>query len=162
MAIAYITAPYSDKATKKGVRPYGKIEDRDYMKFLQNIKRIVADFGYHVILPHEHSYDWGDSNYNPAYLIRRAFEFVKSSELVIAYPERSKGVNILIGWASLLNKKIIILEHETEDTSIVYLGLKGIADVKIIKFKDLQDMEEKLRKELELINSSSRNEIRER
>jgi hypothetical protein len=148
MPLAYISAPYTSKAIKRKGRPYGEIKDREYIRFLEEIANVLREFGFTTILPHKHIYEWGGSDYAPEKVIRRAFESLSSCSLLVAYPEKSMGVNVLIGWASLLKKKIIILLNENEEVSIVHEGLKALTDTKIIKFKNIIDLKNKLREEL--------------
>jgi hypothetical protein len=75
---------------------------------------------------------------------KKSFESLRSSDILIAYPEDSKGVNVVIGWASMLKKKIIILLNDKEVLSFCYLSLNGITETRILKFKDIVDMETKL------------------
>lgn len=148
MSKAYISAPYTSKATKRKDRPYGEIKDREYIKFLENIENILREFDFTTVLPHKYIYEWGDSNFTPQKVTRRAFETLQTCDLLVAYPEKSKGVNVLIGWASILQKKTIILLHEDEDVSVVHAGLNALTDTEIIKFKNVSDLKEKLRESL--------------
>ena len=52
-------------------------------------------------------------------------------------------------------KKIIILVHESERTSVVHEGMNALTETRIIKFKDFPDLEAKLRKTLEEIAATS-------
>ena len=148
MARAYIAAPFTGKTSKKSDRPYGKIGDKEYIRFLESIEDILREFSFTVILPHKYVYRWGDSNFEPNVLIERALENLKMCDLLVAYPEKSRGANVLIGWATLLKKKIIILLHEGDDISIVFSGLNSLTETRIIMFKDLSDLKIKLNEQL--------------
>ena len=125
------------------------------MQFLNDLSAIVRDFGHTVVLPHYMTYEWGNSAIKPEIMMRRAFEVLSSSDILIAFPEKSKGVNVLIGWASMQKKKIIILVPESERTSVVHEGMNALTETRIIKFKDWKDLDTKLRSTLEEIAKES-------
>lgn len=70
---------------------------------------------------------------------------INSSDIIIACPETSDGVNIAIGWASLLKKKIIILLSNGERVSCISAGLSGITETRVLMFKDISDLRIKLK-----------------
>lgn len=146
---AYISAPYTSKAEKKKERPYGRIKDRNYIKFLEKLTRIIREHNFSVILPHKYVYEWGGTDFRLDSVIRKAFDTLSTCDLLVAYPEKSKGVNVVIGWASVLRKKIVILLREGEEESIVYKGLKGLTETTILTFKNMNELEIKLKKYLE-------------
>lgn len=56
------------------------------------------------------------------------YEEIKSSDLVVAIPEDSKGTAVELGWASVMKKKLIlILDRNARYTPLVY-GLGDITD----------------------------------
>lgn len=144
----YFSAPYTSKAVKKGEHDYGMIKDRDYMSFLQKVAQIMTDSGFNVVLPHKHTYKWGGTNFNAKAMVNHAFQELSACDILVAYPDNSMGVNVLIGWASMMRKKIIILLEEDQEVSVVHLGLGAISDAKIIKFKETADLERQLTEEL--------------
>ena len=153
MPTAYITAPLTTRGIQKTGRLYGKITSRDYIRNLEAIAEIIREAGYQVILPHKSAYEWGDSAYSPKALVRRAFDTLQSCDLLVAWPAESRGANVLIGWASVLRKKIIILLDENDTLSVVHAGLDSLTKIQIIRYKDFTDLEEKLRQALQNIKS---------
>lgn len=145
----YFSAPYTSKAVKKGEHDYGMIKDRGYINFLQKVAQIMTDSGFNVVLPHKHTYKWGGTNFNAKSMVNHAFQELSTCDILVAYPDDSMGVNVLIGWASVMRKKIIILLRENQDTSVVHLGLGALTDAKILKFKDLDDLKKNLKETLE-------------
>lgn len=147
MPKAYISAPYTSKAVITGnkAKAYGEIKDESYKNFLESIDSAVKECGLQTILPHRDVYKWGKSELTPEGLVRAAFEGLKSSDILIAYPEASKGTNVLIGWASSLKKKIIILVNEREKLSVVHSGMPALTETRIIKFRDIMDLRAKLK-----------------
>lgn len=145
----YFSAPYTSKAEKrKDAEGYGQIKDREYAKFLQRITNVMIECGYSVILPHKYVYEWGNTHFDAKAVVSRAFQSLSTCDILVALPEKSMGVNVLIGWASMMRKKVIILLWEDQDISVVYAGLGFLSETKILKFKNEQELEEKLRNEL--------------
>lgn len=145
---AYIAAPYTSKSATDGNLSHGEIKDLSYINFLDSIESVAKLSGFQTFLPHRDLHKWGKANLPEEEIGRKSLEELKNSDLLIAYPERSVGVNIELGWASAFKKKIIILVNEKERVSIMHAGLKGVIDSRIIKFRDVMDLRDKLREAL--------------
>ena len=145
---AYIAAPYTSKSVTQSNPHHGKITDASYINFLDSIESVTRSSGFQTFLPHRDLHNWGTANLSAEEIGRKSMEEVQNSDLLIAYPEQSVGVNIELGWASASNKKILILVNENERISIMHSGLKGVTDSKIIRFRDIMDLRTKLREEL--------------
>lgn len=144
---AYIAAPYTSKSLmpNNSSAVHGKITDTSYMNFLDMIESIVKERGLETFLPHRDLHNWGTANVNEQEIGKKSIEELKSSDVIIAYPEQSVGVNIELGWASAFKKKILILLNENSRVSVMHSGLNGVTDSKIIKFRDITDLRTKLR-----------------
>jgi len=146
MPKAYIAAPYTDKSiTKNKSQVYGEIKDSSYINFLDVLDSIAKESGFNTFLPHRDIHRWGEIYIEPGMVVQKSLEALNSCDLLITYPERSAGSNIELGWASKLNKKIIILFHENEHPSMMQVGLNGLTDTKILRFRDITDLRFKLR-----------------
>lgn len=144
---AYIAAPYTSKSIKEH-QHHGEIRDLSYMNFLEAIESTLQSSGLETFLPHRDLHNWGKSTISEEEVGRISFEKLKDSDILVAYPEQSVGVNIEIGWASAFKKKILILINEHDRISVMHTGLCGVTDSKIITFRDLIDLRTKLREEL--------------
>ncbi|MBI2547475.1 MAG: hypothetical protein HYW23_03450 [Candidatus Aenigmarchaeota archaeon] len=144
----YISAPYTNKSVQQSNSIHGEIKDASYINFLDSIESAVKSLGFQTFLPHRDLHEWGKSNLSEEDVGRKSFEELNNSDLVIAYPEESVGVNIELGWASAFKKKVLILLKENQRTSIMHSGLTGVTDSKIIRFRDIMDLRTKLREEL--------------
>lgn len=60
------------------------------------------------------------------------FEEMKTSDLVVAIPEDSKGTAVELGWASCMKKKIILLLDRNQRYTPLISGLKDITETEII------------------------------
>lgn len=156
MPKAYITAPYTSKSFFESPQLHGElIIDTAYRNFLETIEATVKSCGLETFLPHKDLHKWGDVYIDPKEMGKKSLEVVTSSDVIVAYPERSVGVNIELGWASLLKKKIILLVNERDDIHLMHAGLNGVTNSEIIKFRDIVDLKTKLRECLLKFNGSS-------
>lgn len=145
MPKAYIAAPYTSKIIRIKNPPHDEIRDISYINFLEVIETSVKACGFNTFLPHRDLHQWGKKILSPEDIVNESLKELSSSDVLIAYPEKSDGVNIELGWASLLKKKIIILINERDKTSIMHKGLKGITDSRIVKFRDIMNLKQQLR-----------------
>ena len=60
------------------------------------------------------------------------FEEMKTTDLVIAIPEDSKGTAVELGWASFMKIKILLILDCNQRYTPLISGLKDITDVEII------------------------------
>ena len=149
MSKVYIAAPFTDKSTiKNKAHVYGEINDISYKNFLEIIDSLVKECGFSTFLPHRDIHNWGDVYIEPTVVVKKSMEALNFCDMLITYPERSAGSNIELGWASALNKKIIILTHEKDHPSLMQVGLNGLTNTEIIKFRDIMDLKSKLRENL--------------
>jgi nucleoside 2-deoxyribosyltransferase len=80
--------------------------------------------------------------------MKKVMAVIKDCDLVVGCPEYGKGPNVEIGMAAALQKKVIIIMNENEKTSLVHAGLNGVSPTRIVKFKDIMDMKNKLKQTL--------------
>lgn len=67
------------------------------------------------------------------------YQEMQTSDLFVAIPEDSKGTAVELGWASVLNKKIIlILNTECRYTPLIS-GLGDITDTLVVWYKQTLD-----------------------
>lgn len=151
MPKAYIATPFSSKMVNKKHGMCGEIVDNGYKNFLESIESIVKSTGFSTFLPHKASLWSSRSSINLDEFNKRTFEEITSSDLFIAYPERSIGVCVEIGWAMAHKKKVILLVKESYDIGLMFPALNLVADIDIIKFKDISDLRTKLKTCLEKV-----------
>ncbi len=92
--------------------------------------------------------DWGKAWMSPENCTPLDYKHIKDADLFIAIPgdPPSGGVHIELGWASALNKRIIILLEEGLNYSNLVLGLHKVAKVDYIYYKNINDCLDKLDK----------------
>jgi len=146
MSKAYITGQYTEKSQNKDKNHiYGKITDISFKNFLETIESVVKEFGYSTYLVHRDLHKWGEIYIEPEEVMKKVMEVLEDCDIVVSCPEYGKGPNVEIGMGVALGKKIIIIMSDHEKTSLVHAGLNGITPTKIVKFKDIMDMKNKLR-----------------
>jgi nucleoside 2-deoxyribosyltransferase len=149
MPKAYIAAPFTSRMANKKHGIYGELSDSDYKKFLLDIESIVKSEGFSTVLPHRDISFWGKPpNLDLGECNKKYFDEINSSDIFIAYPEMSRGVHIELGWAIAHKKRIVLLVKEGFDLGTVIPGLKAVAKMDIISFKDMRELEIKLKKYL--------------
>lgn len=149
MPKAYITGQYTEKSfTKDKTHVYGKITDTSFKNFLESIESVIKEFGFSTYLVHRDLHKWGEIYIEPEEVMKEVIEVIRGCDLVVGCPEYGKGPNVEIGIAAALQKKIIIIVNEYEKISLVHAGLNGISPTKIVKFKDIMDMKNKLKEAL--------------
>ncbi len=149
---AFISAPYTKKSSNQNSPHKGQIVDTAFINFLNSIDSLVRSFGIETFFPHRDLHHWGKTKLSEEYIGKKSLEEIKKSDLMIAYPEESVGVNIELGWASVLKKQVIILINENENVSMMYPALNGITNAHIVKFRDITDLREKLKEKLQNAN----------
>ena len=156
MTKAYITAPYKSKSIFKESEVHDKIiVDVAYRNFLETIEATVKNCGLETFLPHKDLHEWGNIFIDPEEMGKKSLDILTSSDVVVAYPERSVAVNIELGWASLLKKKILVLVNDRDDVNLMHTGLNGVTNSEIIKFRDIIDLKTKLKNSLLNFNGAA-------
>lgn len=156
MIKAFIAAPFTSKMSNKKHGLYGEISDANYKKFLEDIESVVKDEGFSTFLPHRDISSWGTTpNVDLGECTKKAFDEIASTDVLITYPERSRGVHIELGWAIAHKKRIVLLVKDGFDLGTVIPGLDSIAEIDIIEFKDFPDLKIKLKNCLKKIKGSN-------
>jgi hypothetical protein len=158
MPKAYIAAPFTSKMANRKYGSYGEINNDEYKKFLESIESAVREAGFSTILPHRDISSWGkDPNLDLKECTKKYFEEISSSDLFVIYSEPgSRGSHIELGFAIALKKRIILLIKNDHDIGTVIPGLVSVANMDIIKFKNLQDLKFKLKNCLNGINETTK------
>jgi len=141
---AYIAAPFGSRAKSIPSRVYGEITDDEYISFLETIEMVVKERGLETHLPHRDTNQWGKIYHTSEDIIKMNWIAMQNSDLLIVYPQKSRGVHVEIGWGSATGKGLIILLNENEESSDVVEGLYALTNLITIRFKTIKDLKEKL------------------
>lgn len=144
----YIAAPFGSKTINIPDRQYGEIIDKDYIGFLEAVETILIHEGFKVHLPHRDTNQWGKVYHEPSFVVNRNWEEIQNCDILVAFPKKSRGVHIEIGWASALQKTIILALEDNEEASEVALALDSITEAIMLRFSGINDLREKLPKAL--------------
>lgn len=107
--------------------------------FLNKFRNMLIKQNFDVFLAHYRE-KWGLNLMLPDICTPLDLKEMKEADLVIAFPDVSGGVHIELGWASILNKPIILMLDDKLDYSPLVLGLNKITDTSIIYFDNYLDI----------------------
>jgi nucleoside 2-deoxyribosyltransferase len=149
---AYIAAPFESKSIDQGDKYYGIIKDTPYIDFLMKIEDILKSNGWETVLPHRLS-DWGRNYLDPIGTTEQCLKHLQDAELILAYPQYSRGVHLEIGYAAALRKQIIFILDSEETESAMVAGLGSVTNVEIIRLENPHELEMKLNVVLKTLHS---------
>ena len=123
------------------------IDEKTGRMNLENVELInrvlgyLRSKGYEVHNAHERE-KWGEDWYGPERCTPLDLERIKDSGTLVAFPGNppSGGVHIELGWASALEKRIILLLKDDGVYSNLVLGLNTVSPVQMIWYKDINDI----------------------
>lgn len=124
----YISAPFRLFATNEKNRFYGVLHDREYKEFLEKVDFKLRKFGFETCLPHRDEGQWGQVYILPEDVAEICFKHIQSSDLVIVFPGKSRGVHIEVGYAAALGKKIMVFLSANERESTLLRGLNKVTN----------------------------------
>ncbi|MFH1917083.1 MAG: nucleoside 2-deoxyribosyltransferase [Nanoarchaeota archaeon] len=147
---AFIAAPFASYMNPET----SQVHD-EKKRNLEDLIKVVQDCGYQVRNAHYRE-EWGAKWMDPEICTPLDYEDIKASLVLIAIPGNpaSGGVHIELGWASALNKRIILLLENNKHYSNLVEGLGTVTNVSYIWFDDFHDGLSKLYARLSRIDGS--------
>jgi len=124
---------------------YGELKDPKYIHFLEEIEKVVKESGHETHLPHRDINKWGRIYLQPAETVSGCYDAIAACDIFIAYPGKSRGVHVEMGWASSLGKRIILLLDAHEKPSLIVSGLHAVSKTEILEFQNIEDLKVKLK-----------------
>jgi len=136
----FLAAPFSSVYRKRT----GKIDSK-FRERLETIIKLITEKGHNVISAHVRE-NWGQNLMSPDEFTPLDLNLIKECNLVVAYlGHQPSGVYVELGWASALQKRIIVLaEHPISQLSPLVQGLSRITETTIISFRDENELVTKL------------------
>lgn len=124
----------------------GIMEKHEKQKLL-NLISFFETRGFSVHNAHKRE-GWGKDFMTPEECTEIDFKEISTCDLFVAFPgvPASPGTHIEIGWASALNKPIILLLEEEKDYAFLINGLGTVANVTFIRFQTEEDYLSQLEK----------------
>lgn len=136
----FLAAPFKSLVNEANImQEEAKAEISNLIAYLENR-------GYEVHNAHKRE-EWGKQFMTPSQCTEIDFNEIKACDLFIAFPGNpaSPGTHIEIGWASALQKKIILLLHKNaEDYAYLIRGLHTVANVTYIIYDNAEHYYEQL------------------
>jgi len=116
---------------------------------IENIIEILTERGHDVRNAHVRE-EFGKKLLDPETCTKMDLEEIKKCDLFMAMPGNppSGGVHVELGWASALNKKILLLLKKHGGYSPLVTGLGIIGKVETIYFRSQSDLLGKIKKVL--------------
>jgi len=141
---AFLGAPFADYVNPDTGRLYD-----DKQVILTRLINYLEQKGYVVENSHVRE-DWGTAWMPPEVCTPLDYEQIKESDVFVALPGNppSGGVHIELGWASVLDTRVVMLLEEGKNYSNLVLGLGKVGKVDYVQYKTLDECIEKLDKVL--------------
>lgn len=117
----------------------GMMANHEKQKLL-NLISFFEERGFSVHNAHKRE-GWGKDFMTPEECTAIDFKEISTCDLFVAFPgsPASPGTHIEIGWASALNKPIILLLEEGKDYAFLIKGLDAVANVISIRYQKEDD-----------------------
>lgn len=96
----YLASPIS-KYVRNGM-------NEDYTETMDNVYKLLCNYGKTYYPLKKEAYGADKTAGSGDVCTKIDFDKVNESDLIVAFPEDSQGVSVEIGWASSVNKKILI------------------------------------------------------
>lgn len=113
--------------------------DKDYVSFLEKVYQICSEKSSSVYLALKNEdYNIKDMDSDEVCTLKD-YNALLNSDLIIAIPEDSQGVAVELGWASALNKRIIIAYEDKYLYSALIKALSVVTDVTLLHMKKIDN-----------------------
>ena len=111
--------------------------DNDYVNFLEKVYQICSEKSNSVYLALKNEdYNIKDMASDEVCTLKDYNALLKS-DLIVAVPEDSQGVAVELGWASALNKRIVIAYEDKYFYSSLIKALSVVTDVTFLYMKKM-------------------------
>jgi 2'-deoxynucleoside 5'-phosphate N-hydrolase len=125
---------------------------RDDQEIYFKIINFLKEKGYAVLTEHigdKNLSSSGETNFSSEEIFKKDLEWIKIADILIAeVTQVSLGVGYEIGFAESIGKKIICLYREGSEKKLSCM-ISGNKNVKVIRYKEVNDVLEKLNKTIE-------------
>lgn len=148
MSKVYISAPFRMHSSEVEGREYGVLNSENYKQFLESIERLIKKLGFKVCLPHRDEGQWGNIYISPEEITEICFNLIRSNDILVVFPGKSRGVHIEIGYAAALGKKLLIFLSKGEKESTLLKGISHITEMKVFRYKSVNEIMKVLKNEL--------------
>jgi nucleoside 2-deoxyribosyltransferase len=144
----FLAAPFSGRFDK-----IKNMNDKILKATLQKLIIFFEQKNFEVFSAHREE-EWGNIIMPPDKIVTRDLEWVKASEILVAYIDDncSAGTFIEIGWATVYCNHILVIVKDTVELSPLVLGLDSIPHARLITFSKDNDLLAKLENYLSEIN----------
>lgn len=151
----FLAYPFTQLLDSNGLL---KGESKEFI--LSSIKQIEQRG--HSVFSAQRREDFGEALMTPEIATELDFNEMKNADLVVAFPGQfpiSGGVHVELGWASALQKQIILFIHKDERYSPMVDGLHTVTSVTYVEFDDTDSYADLGNKIIEEINRKNQSLI---
>ena len=148
MTQVYISAPFRIHSSEVKGREYGVLNSENFKQFLENVERLINELGLKVCLPHRDEGQWGNIYIPPEEITEICFNLIRSNDILVVFPGKSRGVHIEIGYAAALGKKLLVFLSKDEKESTLLKGISRITQMKVFRYKSMSEIMKVLKNEL--------------
>jgi nucleoside 2-deoxyribosyltransferase len=117
--------------------------EESHINLIKEMKAYLVSLGHEVFSAHERE-KWG-KEFNKDDCASLDFAEMKRADLLIAFPETSGGVHVELGWASAMEKPIIIFLENGKYYSPLVQSMGKIGDIRIVFFENESEILSKLK-----------------
>ncbi len=117
--------------------------DPEFRMWINTIVQKLRTFGHIVFLAHERE-EWGAKLDPPEKALKLDWEEIEESDIVLAYIGNppSPGVQMEIGYASALQKPIVVFSVNNEEIPYLTKGLSAVTNTTFKEIKKPEDAAE--------------------
>ncbi|MBS1913060.1 MAG: hypothetical protein JST22_13820 [Bacteroidetes bacterium] len=101
-----------------------------YEHFIRTVHGVIGELSDETFLAIERE-EWGASILPSQVCTPLDFVEMQRCDVVVAYPGRSCGVPVELGWATALGKPVVLLLRDDEEYTPVILGLKNVQGFRV-------------------------------
>jgi nucleoside 2-deoxyribosyltransferase len=121
--------------------------EENHINLIKEMKVYLNSLGHEVFTAHERE-KWG-KEFNKDDCASLDFAEMKKADMLVAFPETSGGVHVELGWASAMEKPIIIFLERGKYYSPLVQSMGKIGNIKIVFFEKESDIVDILKKVIE-------------
>lgn len=125
----FISCPYI-----KYINSVGYFDNDEYKTFIEQLYELCKKYADDVFMALKRD-KYGEQP-TKGYTCVHDFRELENSDLVVAFPDDSMGVAVEIGWASALEKKLILILNENQKYSPLVKDITKVTEGKTVWYQN--------------------------
>lgn len=134
----FVAGPFWTLVDKETGKVAGTARDH-----LEGVLRHYDDMGVRIYNAHRRE-AWGSAFLEPAEFTKLDFDEISACDIVVAFPgvPASPGTHIEIGWASAMDKPLVLLLEKDVEYAGLIEGLPSFRRCELVRFDEVVDTDE--------------------